>query len=170
MQFRRNKFTFFHQLESTDCGPACLAMVASHYGVHSSVWEIKKLCAITRMGVSVQDILDGARKIGFESTALKLTLEQLEEIPLPAILFWKQDHFIVLRKIKRKKERVDYYLADPGYGQIILDSEIVCKEWMGNNDKGVAIILQVPEGNVLISANKEKVERNTLLFSKPIFG
>ncbi len=105
MNFLQKKFKFYHQLESTDCGPACLAMVASFYGKKYAVKEIKSLCSITRMGVSVQDIVDGAKKIGLDAVAVKLTAEQLKEIPLPVILFWKQDHFIVLHQIKTKKEK-----------------------------------------------------------------
>jgi ATP-binding cassette, subfamily B, bacterial len=144
--FRHNPFRFYHQLESTDCGPACLAMVASSYGIHPDLKAIKNLCEITRMGVSVQDISNGAKKMGFETMSVKVTLEQLQEVPLPSILFWKQDHFIVLRNITKKGDRLLYHLADPGYGNIILEEEMVVKEWMGNNNKGVAIILQ-PQDN-----------------------
>lgn len=145
MPLKHNKFKFFHQHESNDCGPACLAMVAGYYGMHYSVKEIKEMSAITRMGVSVQDILIGAEKLGIEATGLKLTLHDLEEIPLPAILFWKQDHFIVLKQIKKKYNKTEYHMADPGYGEITLDAEIVCKEWMGNNNKGIAVVLEPNE-------------------------
>lgn len=145
MPLKRNKFRFFHQHESNDCGPACLAMVAGYYGIHHSVKEIKEMSAITRMGVSVHDILTGAGKLGLEASALKLELNDLEEIPLPAILFWKQDHFIVLKQIKKKAKKTEYHIADPGYGEIALDPEIVSKEWMGNNNKGIAVVLEVNE-------------------------
>ncbi len=169
MNFLQKKFKFYHQLESTDCGPACLAMVASFYGKKYAVKEIKSLCSITRMGVSVQDIVDGAKKIGLDAVAVKLTVEQLKKIPLPVILFWKQDHFIVLHQIKTKKEKKNYCLADPGYGKIKLDEEIFIKEWMGNNDKGVAIVIQPSSTNpapTTIVNNKHN--KNPLL--KPIFN
>jgi ATP-binding cassette, subfamily B, bacterial len=168
--FPHNKFRFYHQLESSDCGPACLAMVASSHGLNYSVKEIKKFCAITRMGVSVQDILKGGTEMGFKSTALKLTLPQLEEIPLPCILFWKQDHFIVLRQIKRKRNKVEYYLADPGYGKILLDEEMVVKEWMGNNDKGVAIVMQY-QGSAYegLPKKREAEKKGSAQFLKPVF-
>lgn len=119
------------------------------------------------MGVSVQDILSGADKMGFDATALKLTLNNLDEIPLPAILFWKQDHFIVLKKIKKKRDKTNYYLADPGYGEIVLDAEIVGKEWMGNNNKGIAIVLELnkEKASQIISVKKRK---NDYTFLKPI--
>lgn len=136
------KLRFVYQLESNDCGPACLAMVADFHGRNYDLKTIKDLCSVTRMGVSVKDILDGARKIGFEVAGLKLQTKDLTEIPLPAILFWKQDHFIVLYKIKIAKDKVTFYLADPAYGKIKLDTELFEREWLGNNPKGVAIVLQ----------------------------
>ncbi|HSC36834.1 MAG TPA: cysteine peptidase family C39 domain-containing protein, partial [Chitinophagaceae bacterium] len=167
MMFKRNAFRFHHQLESTDCGPACLAMLAGYYGIHYSVKEIKQFCSITRMGVSVQDIVDGGKKMGLEPVALKLTLAQLEEIPLPCILFWKQDHFIVLRKIVSKRDKKEYHLADPGYGQIVLDAEMVLKEWMGNNDKGVAIVAQPGDRQPLLQRAKSP-KQNNRLFLEPV--
>ena len=96
MKYLPKKFKFYHQLESVDCGPACLAMIASHYGKKYSVKQIKAVCSITRMGVSVQDIINGAEKMGFNAFGVKLNLEQLEEVELPIVLFWKQDHFIII--------------------------------------------------------------------------
>ena len=146
MKYLHKQFKFYHQLESIDCGPACLAMIANHYGKKYSVKQIKAICSITRMGVSVQDIINGAKKMGFDAVALKLTLEQLEEVELPIVLFWKQDHFIVLYKIEKQKNgNIIYHLADPGYGKIKIDIETVIAEWMGTNPKGVAIIIQHSE-------------------------
>ncbi|MCX8481482.1 MAG: cysteine peptidase family C39 domain-containing protein, partial [Sediminibacterium sp.] len=133
---------FFHQLESIDCGPACMAMIFNYHGVNCSVKQIKNACSITRMGVSVKDIVDGANKMGFEATAVKLNVEQLTEINLPIILFWKQDHFVVLYKITSKKNQLIYHLADPGYGKIKIDSETIINEWMGTNPKGIAILME----------------------------
>ncbi|AMP97396.1 Mtultidrug ABC transporter permease/ATPase [Pedobacter cryoconitis] len=165
---KRNKFKFFHQLESIDCGPACLAMVASYHKKHFTLKELKKLCSITRMGVSVQDIITGAQKIGFEAEALKITIEDLEKIPLPSILYWKQDHFILLHEIRNKKSGKNYFLADPGYGEIKLDQETIIKEWLGTSDKGVAIVLQVAETNELNSSKLEKMRFKDNPLVKPI--
>lgn len=136
------KFKFVNQLESNDCGPACLSMVLNSYGVNIPVKELKEICEITRMGISVKDILDGGEKVGFESHGLKLTLDQLEEIPLPAILFWKQDHYVVLYNITQKKGKKNYYIADPGYGKIKIEEELIIREWIGNEAKGVCLIFQ----------------------------
>lgn len=139
------KFKFVNQFESNDCGPACLSMVLNSYGVNIPVKKLKEICGITRMGVSVKDILDGGEKVGFESHGLKLTLDQLEEVPLPAILFWKQDHYVVLYDIKNKKDKKNYYIADPGYGKIKIEEDLIVREWLGNETKGVCLIFQPNE-------------------------
>ena len=136
------KFKFVNQLESNDCGPACLSMVARNYGKSLSLKEIKEICSVTRMGVSVKDLLEGGKKIGLESHGLRLSISQLDEIPLPCILYWKQDHFIVLYQIKEKKNKKQYYLADPGYGKIKVEQDILIKEWIGNNPKGICLVFQ----------------------------
>tara|TARA_R110002072_G_scaffold302796_1_gene488810 strand:+ start:1760 stop:3961 length:2202 start_codon:yes stop_codon:yes gene_type:complete len=139
------RFRFVSQLESNDCGPACLAMVARTYGNYTELKEIKELCSVTRMGVSVNDILEGGRKLGLESNGLKLTPQDLTQIPLPAILFWKQDHFVVLHKIKQKKGKLLYHIADPGYGSTVIQEDLLKKEWIGNNIKGVCLVFQTTE-------------------------
>lgn len=139
------RFKFISQLESNDCGPACLAMVTCFYGAKITLKNIKEICGVTRMGVSVSDLLSGGEKIGFESHGLKLSLEQLSEIPLPAILFWKQDHYVVLYKIIQKKNKKYYYIADPGYGKIKIEEEVIIREWIGNEIKGVCLVFQPSE-------------------------
>ena len=164
--YKKPKVKFYHQLESTDCGAACLCMVLSFHGKQVSLSQIKKLFEFTRIGVSIQDIIEISGKVGLKSTPLKLTQSQLEEIPLPAILFWKQDHFIVLEKIEKKKQNIFYYLADPGYGRITLDAETFLKEWRGNNEKGVGIV-SVPSDDFL-SFDLPKEEEKSI-FNSPFF-
>ncbi|MDP1814037.1 MAG: peptidase domain-containing ABC transporter [Leadbetterella sp.] len=150
------KFQFVNQLESNDCGPACLAMVSNFYGKQISLKDIKSLSGLTRMGVSVKDLLTTGKILGLESNGVKLTLSQLSEIPLPAILFWKQDHFIVLYKIIKKEKKNLYYIADPSYGKTKIDEDILVREWLGNNEKSVCLLFQ-PTESFLISDKKERL-------------
>ncbi|OWP83766.1 hypothetical protein BWK59_08785 [Flavobacterium davisii] len=143
--YKKPKITFFNQLESTDCGAACLAMIISYHGKKVTLSQVKEQFEFTRIGVSIQDIVEVASNIGFQTTPLKLTQQELEEIPLPSILFWKQDHFVVLERITYKKGQILYHILDPGYGKIILESKIFVKEWQGNNEKGVGIVFQETE-------------------------
>ena len=139
---KNKKTTFYHQLESSDCAAACLAMVASFHGVKPDLSQIKSLFDFTRIGVSIQDVLDTSPKIGLESSAIKVTTSQLQEIPLPAILYWKQGHFIVLEKVYTKKGKLHFKIADPSYGKTSIEEESFTREWNGHNEKGVAIVLE----------------------------
>lgn len=157
------KFRLVSQLESNDCGPACLAMVANFHGQKLTLKQAKELCEVTRMGISVKDILEGGKKIGLQSSGLQLRHEQLQEIPLPAILYWKQDHFVVLYKISRKKGVTQYHIADPGYGKITIEEELLRKEWMGNNIKGIVLAFQETEEFAQVKLKSEPVRQKSLI-------
>ena len=159
------QFKFINQLESNDCGPACLAMIANSYGHKVDLKETKELCSVTRMGVSVRDILEGGKKMGLDAHGLKLTSENLEEIPLPSILYWKQDHFVVLHKIKHKKDKTFYYIADPGYGKTKVEKELLEKEWIGNNVKGVCLAFEPNEEFKPYNGNKSQISKKDELLS-----
>jgi len=137
-----NKIKFFHQLTTTDCGAACLCMILSYYNRHYSLQQIKNLFEFTRVGVSMQDIIDNAKKLGFQAKAVKLTYEELTSIEIPIILYWKQDHFLVYEKATKKATNSYVHLSDPAYGSVKLEKEDFCHQWKGNTPKGVAIILQ----------------------------
>ncbi|UWX61964.1 peptidase domain-containing ABC transporter [Chryseobacterium oranimense] len=140
MRWPKNKFTFYHQLQSTDCAAACLAMILSYHGKKKySFTFVKSLFEFTRVGVSVDDVVAASSKAGLKSTPVQITISDLKEIPLPVILFWKQDHFIVLENIEEKNNQNTYFLADPAYGRIKLDEEGFSNEWRGTGDKGILI-------------------------------
>ncbi|MEO0471850.1 MAG: peptidase domain-containing ABC transporter [Bacteroidota bacterium] len=136
------KFTFFSQLEMTDCGAACLQMVLNHYGTRYSLQEVRSKCNITRSGVTFRDIKTGADELGLDSLVGKLAFEQLEDMPLPCILHWNQEHFVVLYDIKKKSSGNVYKVADPGFGKISLSSEELQRQWKGNNQEGVAMFFE----------------------------
>ena len=104
------RFHFYKQPDQMDCGPTCLRMLAKHYGRNFKIQTLRQLSEINKEGVSLLGISDAAEKIGFRSLGAKLTTSQLKEAELPCILHWRQNHFVVLYKIKKNK----FYLADPG--------------------------------------------------------
>lgn len=105
-----NKFPHEYQMDAKDCGPACLKIIAKYYGKYYSLQYLRDLCGITREGVSLLDISYAAEKIGLRSLAIKATLQDLmERVPLPCIVHWKHDHFIVVYKIRKGR----IYVSDP---------------------------------------------------------
>lgn len=96
------KFTHYKQLDQMDCGPACLRMVAKHFGRHYSAQTLREKAQISREGVSLLGIAEAAEAIGFKSIGVKTTLDKLiREAPFPCILHWGQSHFVVLYQVER---------------------------------------------------------------------
>ena len=94
---------FIPQQDQMDCGPACLAMVASTYKKKYPLQYLRDNSFITREGVSLLGIGEAATRIGFEILTAKLSIEKLNEMPLPCILHWNQNHFVVLKKISKQQ-------------------------------------------------------------------
>ena len=126
-----------------DCGPTCLRMVAEHYGKKYSLQSLREKSHITREGVSLLGISDAAEAIGFRTMGVKAPLQQMqEEQPLPFIAHWKQNHFVVVYKIKSDK----VYVADPAHGLVTYTTEEFNKHWAttkkDGENVGVALLLQ----------------------------
>jgi len=125
-----------------DCGPTCLRMIAKHYGKNFSLQRLREISGINREGVSLLGISEAAEKIGFRTMGSRLTIDQLAELDLPAILHWNQNHFVVLYKIKKGK----YYIADPGKGLMEFTLAELKLRWLSANGAdglmfGIALIL-----------------------------
>ena len=107
------KFPHYLQLDAMDCGPACLRMIASHYGREFNQARLRELCLIGKGGVSLLGITEAAEKIGLRALAVRLSFKKLvDEAPLPCIAHWNQDHFVVVHKITKRTVHV----ADPAMG------------------------------------------------------
>ncbi|MDR2915638.1 MAG: peptidase domain-containing ABC transporter [Tannerella sp.] len=136
-------FPHYLQLDAMDCGPTSLRMIAKYYGRTYSLQYLRERSFITREGVSMLGISDAAESIGFRTNGVKISLEQLKkEAPLPCILHWNQNHFVVLYKIKNDK----YYIADPASQKVVFNEEEFKRCWIstkaGEQDTGTALLLE----------------------------
>jgi ATP-binding cassette, subfamily B, bacterial len=96
-------FPFYKQLDSMDCGPTCLRMVAKYYGREYSTVQLREMCEIGKDGVNLLGIAQAAERIGFKTLGVRITLQKLiEDVPLPCIVHWGQNHFIVVVSSKSK--------------------------------------------------------------------
>lgn len=84
------------QKDSMQCGVACLAMICSHFGADYSIDFLSRYCHATTEGVSMKGIKDVAEKLGLDAEGGKLSVDELVEAPMPCILHWNQNHFVVL--------------------------------------------------------------------------
>ena len=109
-------FKFVRQKDSMQCGVAALSMVCRHFGIEYSLRFLDSLCHATTEGVSMKGMADAAKSLGLETSTVKIGAGSLLKSPLPAILHWNQNHFVVLWKISKDGAR--FYLADPAKGKI----------------------------------------------------
>lgn len=94
-------FPYYRQLDQMDCGPTCLRMVAKHYGRSYTAQSLREKAQIGKDGVSLLGIAEAAEAIGFRSMGVKVLYDKLvHEAPLPCIIHWDQNHFVVVYAIK----------------------------------------------------------------------
>lgn len=140
-------FPHYLQFDAMDCGPTCLRMIAKYYGRNYSLQYLREKSFISREGVSMLGISDAAEAIGFRTSGVRISFEQLiNEAQVPCILHWNQNHFVVLYKIKKRKKNTQLYIADPSAGFATYDEKEFTRCWIStkadNEDKGTALLLE----------------------------
>ena len=152
------KFPHYKQSEQKDCGPTCIKIIAKHYGKIISIQKLRDMAETTREGSSLLGLSESAEKIGFHTIGVKIDFEKLLEIPLPCIVHWNKNHFVVVYKIKvpsafgispkgRVKKDEIIYISDPAHGLLNYTKEEFIKRWIGNNaiettEEGVALLIE----------------------------
>ena len=138
-----SRFPFVKQLDAMQCGVACLRMVCLHYGKSVSMERLSQICHVTSEGVSLLGISEAANETGFHTVCVRTTVENLSQAPLPCILHWNQNHFVVLYKVRKGKR---FYVADPGKGLLNYSLDEFKSHWVstrqGGEDKGIAMLLE----------------------------
>ncbi len=131
------RFPHCQQLNLMDCGPACLKMVAEHYGRHYSLETLRNRSFITREGVSMLGISDAAESIGLRSTGIRTTLDKLTKAnSTPCIMHWRQNHFVVLYGIHKRLGKLKYLIADPASQKLAYSRDEVEKCWANSESNG----------------------------------
>lgn len=143
----QRSFRLIRQLDAKHCGVACLAMICRHYGLECSTQWLARQCAPTRQGISIKAIADVAKDICFETASCRVSPENLTEAPLPCILHWNQDHYVVLYRISRNGSR--FHIADPGKGKYVCSKDDLKRKWIhtvsDGEEKGVAMFFEPGE-------------------------
>ena len=160
------KFPHYHQHDAMDCGPTCLRMIAAFYGRIYSLENLREKSMITREGTSLLGISEAAENIGFRTTGVKVSFDDLKEASFPCIVHWNQYHFVVVYDIKTKQGKETVYVADPAAGKFKFTREEFCNCWISTKDKGidvgVALLLEPSPG--FYEQEDEKVNRKGFSF------
>lgn len=148
------KFPFHKQYDTMQCGITCLQMICEHFGNSYSLNELEQYCPATVEGVTLLGISETANRLGLHTLCGQVTLEQIYNAPLPCILHWEQNHFIVLYKIKGKNR---FYIADPGKGLLVYSRKDFKEHWISGQingvENGIAMIIQATP---VFKENKKK--------------
>lgn len=128
----RHRVRYVPQIEVTECGAACLAMILGHHGHHAPLAEVREACGVSRSGADALSMVRAARRFGLDARGVRVELDQLGALALPAILHWDFEHFVVLERLGKRRA----YLVDPAAGRRAMGLEE-----LGRHFTGVALVL-----------------------------
>ena len=155
-----NRFPIDYQMDSHDCGPSCLKMVAKHFGRYYSLQYLRDKCGITKEGVSMLGLSTGAESIGLRTLSVKCTMKDLvEKVPLLAILFWGGNHFIVVYGATAKH----IHVADPMKGRIRYTHEEFAGGWLLEGQKVGVLMAVEPTADFNVSKEEKRQQKDSLL-------
>ena len=88
-------------MEAAECGAACLSMILRYYGCWVSIEELRDACGVSRNGCTASGILMAARQFGLKGGGFRTSAEKLRMAPVPCVLYWNGDHFVVLEGFRK---------------------------------------------------------------------
>jgi ATP-binding cassette, subfamily B, bacterial CvaB/MchF/RaxB len=109
----RKAMPLYLQMESAECGLACLAMVAGHYGSTVGLEELRAKFDVSVRGTSLQDLANMADQISLNARCVELTADEIGQLRMPAVLHWEGNHWVVVKKTSAK----GLQLNDPSLGE-----------------------------------------------------
>ena len=107
------------QQDPTECAAVSLSIVLEYHGCHRPLSEIRQACGVSRDGSDAANLVRAAKRFGLEAKGFKKGLSALQTVPLPAVVFWNFNHFLVLDGIEAERFRVN----DPATGRRSVDLE-----------------------------------------------
>jgi ATP-binding cassette subfamily B protein RaxB len=114
LNFRgRARLPVILQTEAAECGLACLAMIASHFGHRIDIDTLRRRHPVSLKGVTLRSLIEVARHLKLACRPLRIEIAHLAKLRLPAILHWDMNHFVVLKAATRK----EIVIHDPATGE-----------------------------------------------------
>ncbi|WP_088243467.1 peptidase domain-containing ABC transporter, partial [Calothrix rhizosoleniae] len=146
------KYTCIEQHSEEDCGAACIATIAKHHGRTFAISRVREAVGTGQLGTTLLGLRRGAESFGFDAFPVQASSELIdciEEAPLPAIIHWKGNHWVVLYGRKGKK----YVIADPAVGIRYLSRQELSLGWAN----GVMLFL-VPDEIRFYQQENDKIQ------------
>lgn len=124
---RRIRTPLIPQLEAAECGAASLGIILAHFGRWAPMEELRVACGVSRNGSNAADIVRAGRRYGLRIRGWRREIASLADTPLPAILFWEFNHFLVLEGVRGDR----YLLNDPANGRRSVSAETFSESYTG---------------------------------------
>jgi ABC transporter, ATP-binding protein len=154
------RFPVEYQMDSHDCGPAALKIIAKHFGKYYSLQYLRDRCGITKEGVSLHDISVGAENIGLRTLAVKCDVnEVVNSVPFPAIIFWNNNHFVVVYHADKKH----IYVSDPARGRVKYSHETFKQGWYQRGENQGVLLAVEPTVDFKETKAEKEQKRNSFL-------
>jgi ATP-binding cassette subfamily B protein RaxB len=126
-RFPRRRVKPIRQAEATECGLAALAMIANFWGHDFDLGSLRRRFGVSSRGIGLKTLMETADSLGFAPRPLKVRLDGLAALQLPAILHWDMDHFVVVERVKGNKA----YIVDPAQDGRWHDRESLSRHFTG---------------------------------------
>lgn len=116
-----------HQTEVSECGLACLAMIASYHGYQTDLLTLRRQFGFSSRGIRLSELMELGTRMHLLSRAVKLELAELKHLRLPCVLHWDMNHFVVLKKVRGRR----VVIHDPAIGVVQYPMEKVSNHFTG---------------------------------------
>lgn len=143
-QTNNDDFPLILQENSYECGPVCLKMIGDYYGLRFELDTLISLSGTDSTGVSLLGLSIAADSMGLKNLGVQISFEALiKEAPLPAIVHWNTNHFVIVYKANHKK----VWVADPASGKVEYSKEEFCNHWLQSKhermETGIALLFEM---------------------------
>lgn len=151
------QFPVEHQMDSQDCGPASLKIIAKYYGRYYSLQMLRDKCGLSRTGVTLLDISHGSESIGLRSLAIKCSIDELiTKVPFPAVIHWNNSHFVVAYHASKKY----IFVSDPSKGRIKYTLDEFREGWYKKGERKGVLLAVEPMAGFKQSEEEKQMEAN----------
>ncbi|BAY35733.1 ABC transporter ATP-binding protein [Nostoc sp. NIES-2111] len=144
------KYIYVLQHSQEDCGAACIAAIAKYYGRNLTLSRIREVVGTGQFGTTLLGLQRGAQTLGFKAHSVKTSPElfnRINEAPLPAIIHWKGNHWVILYGKKGK----NYVVADPAVGIRYLSQKELSEGW-----KDLLMLLLEPDAELFSQIESDR--------------
>lgn len=142
-QIDKKNFPIIRQEQPMQCGPICIQMIGKYYGRNLDIKQLEVDAKMGDDGTSLLGLSEAADIVGLNNLSVRISFEKLvEDMPLPAIVHWNQNHFVVVYHVTKSK----VFVADPAGGKIEYSKKEFCESWIpkdtGFHKEGIVMLFE----------------------------